>query len=105
MASPVPLRSPIRILVLAASLRAGSLNARLAALAVESVERNGGTAELTSMGQFDVPLYDGDLEMAEGIPLGDQALPARQAGVGRVPRREARPRDRPCRGLGGRRVR
>jgi chromate reductase, NAD(P)H dehydrogenase (quinone) len=66
----VPLRSDIRILVLAASLRAGSLNARLAALAAESVERNGGDAELTSMQEFDVPLYDGDLETTEGIPPG-----------------------------------
>jgi chromate reductase, NAD(P)H dehydrogenase (quinone) len=54
----VPLRSPIRILVLAASLCAGSLNARLAALAAES------------MGQFDVPGYDGDVETTEGIPPG-----------------------------------
>jgi NAD(P)H-dependent FMN reductase len=65
-----PPRSPIRLLVLAASLRAESLNARLAALAAESVERNGGLAELTSMRQFDVPHYDGDLEAAEGIPPG-----------------------------------
>ena len=45
----VPPRSPIRILVFAASLRAASLNARLAALAAESVERNGGAVELASM--------------------------------------------------------
>jgi NAD(P)H-dependent FMN reductase len=63
-------RSPIRILVLAASLRAESLNARLAALAARLVERNGGVADLTRMGQFDVPAYDGDLEAAEGIPAG-----------------------------------
>jgi NAD(P)H-dependent FMN reductase len=66
----VPLRSDIRILVLAASVRAGSLNAMLAVLAAESVERNGGDAELASMREFDVPLYDGDLETTEGIPPG-----------------------------------
>jgi chromate reductase, NAD(P)H dehydrogenase (quinone) len=66
----VPLRSPIRILVLAASLRTESLNARLAALAAESVRQNGGDAELASMGQFDVPGYDGDVEATEGIPPG-----------------------------------
>jgi chromate reductase, NAD(P)H dehydrogenase (quinone) len=66
----VPVRSDIRILVLAASAPAGSLNARLAVLAAESVERNGGDAELTSMREFDVPLYDGDLETTEGIPPG-----------------------------------
>ena len=42
-------RSPIRILVFGASLRAESLNARLAALAAECVQTNGGTAELASM--------------------------------------------------------
>jgi hypothetical protein len=48
-------RSEIRILVLAASLRAESLNAKLAALAAESVQQNGGAAELASMEQFEVP--------------------------------------------------
>jgi chromate reductase, NAD(P)H dehydrogenase (quinone) len=70
MMTTVTPRSPIRILVLAASVRAASLNARLAALAAEAVERNGGVAELTPMGQFGVPGYDGDLEEAEGIPPG-----------------------------------
>jgi chromate reductase len=63
-------RSPIRILVFGASLRAESLNARLAALAAECVQTNGGTAELASMREWDVPLFDGDLEAAEGIPTG-----------------------------------
>jgi chromate reductase, NAD(P)H dehydrogenase (quinone) len=63
-------RSPIRILVFGASLRAESLNARLAALAAECVQTNGGTAELASMPEWDVPLFDGDLEAAEGIPAG-----------------------------------
>jgi len=29
------------------------------------------------MGDFDVPLYDGDLEKAQGIPAGAQELPRR----------------------------
>jgi len=64
------LQTPIRILVLAASLRADSLNSRLAALAAESVRHSGGVAELTSIGDFDVPHYDGDRETADGIPPG-----------------------------------
>jgi chromate reductase, NAD(P)H dehydrogenase (quinone) len=66
----VPQRSPIRILVFAASLRADSLNARLAALAAECVRGNGGTADLATMQEFDVPSYDGDVEAADGLPPG-----------------------------------
>ncbi len=63
-------RSPIRILVFAASLREESLNARLAALAAEVVQENGATADLASMREFEVPAFDGDVEEADGIPLG-----------------------------------
>jgi NAD(P)H-dependent FMN reductase len=63
-------RSPIRVLAFAASLRAESLNARLAALAAEAVRENGGVADLISMREFGVPPYDGDLEAADGIPVG-----------------------------------
>jgi chromate reductase, NAD(P)H dehydrogenase (quinone) len=63
-------RSPIRILVMGASLRAESLNGRLAALACEVVRDNGGMADLDSMQEYDVPAYDGDIEAADGIPGG-----------------------------------
>jgi chromate reductase, NAD(P)H dehydrogenase (quinone) len=63
-------RSPVGIMVLGASLRAESLNGRLAALAAKTVRANGGTADLVSMRDFDVPQYDGDLEADEGIPTG-----------------------------------
>jgi chromate reductase, NAD(P)H dehydrogenase (quinone) len=63
-------RSEVRILVFAASLRTESLNARLAALAAECVRSNGGTAELASIREWGVPLFDGDLEATEGIPEG-----------------------------------
>jgi NAD(P)H-dependent FMN reductase len=66
----VPQRSPIRILVFGASLRAESLNVRLAALAAEIVRVNGGTAELAAMHEWDVPVFNGDLEATEGIPAG-----------------------------------
>jgi len=67
-------RSPIRILVFAASLRQESLNARLAALAAECVRSNGGAADLAPMREFDVPAYDGDVEAGEGIPEGAERL-------------------------------
>src|SRR5580698_9807868 len=63
-------RSPIRILVFGASLRAESLNGRLAALATECVRVNGGTAELAAMREWDVPMFNGDLEATEGISAG-----------------------------------
>jgi chromate reductase, NAD(P)H dehydrogenase (quinone) len=71
---PVTQLSPIRILVFAASLRAGSLNAKLAALAADVVRQNGGVADLAPMQEFDVPPYDGDLEVADGIPAGAERL-------------------------------
>jgi NAD(P)H-dependent FMN reductase len=66
-------REPVRILVLGASLRADSLNVRLARLAADVIDRSGGTADLASMREFDAPSYDGDVE-ADGIPPGAQAL-------------------------------
>jgi NAD(P)H-dependent FMN reductase len=58
------------VLVFAASLRADSLNARLAALAARTLEVGGVTADLASMRDFDAPSFDGDVEGAEGLPPG-----------------------------------
>ncbi len=57
-----------------ASLRAESLNTRLATLAADAIERHGATADLASMRDFDAPSYDGDLEAAGGMPPGPQAF-------------------------------
>lgn len=70
-------REALRILVFAASLRAESLNARLADLAAATIEREGATVDLASMHDFDVPSYDGDLERDEGLPAGAEELRAR----------------------------
>jgi chromate reductase, NAD(P)H dehydrogenase (quinone) len=67
-------RQPLQILVFSASLRAGSINTRLAKLAAEVVEANGGVADLASMHEFDVPSFDGDAEGATGIPPGAQCF-------------------------------
>lgn len=67
----------LKVLVFAASTRAESLNRRLATLAARTAERYGATVELASMRDFDVPLYDGDVETASGIPPGAQALRGR----------------------------
>ena len=69
-------RPPVRlkVLVFAASLRADSLNRKLAAVAARLVEKAGALVDHASMRDFDVPLFDGDLEASEGIPPGAQEL-------------------------------
>jgi NAD(P)H-dependent FMN reductase len=62
----------LNVLVFAASHRADSLNHRLAALAARAAEKAGATVDFASMHDFEVPLYDGDLEKGEGIPAGAQ---------------------------------
>ena len=64
----------LKVLVFAASLRAESLNHKLATLATRIAEQNGATVDMASMRDFDVPSYDGDLEVARGIPAGAQDL-------------------------------
>lgn len=60
----------LRVLVFAASLRADSLNRRLAALSARVAEQHGAVVDLALMRDFDVSSYDGDAEAAQGIPPG-----------------------------------
>jgi len=59
-------REPLRVLVFSASLRAGSLNTRLAGLAADIVERHDASVDRASMRDFDAPSYDGDAEADRG---------------------------------------
>ena len=59
---------PIKVLIFSASLRAGSLNDRLASLAAQVVERAGAHVDRASMADFDCPSYDQDVESESGIP-------------------------------------
>jgi NAD(P)H-dependent FMN reductase len=70
--SPTPAK--LKVLIFAASLRADSLNRKLAALAARVAEQHGATVDLASMRDFDVPTYDGDVETASGIPAGAKEL-------------------------------
>jgi chromate reductase len=63
---------PMKVLVLAASLRADSLNAKLAVLAGRVAEQTGATVDVSSLRDFDLPLYDGDAEKGDGMPRGAQ---------------------------------
>jgi chromate reductase len=62
------------VLVFAASARVDSLNRKLAALAARLARQSGASVDQASMRDFDVPLYDGDLEATGGIPRGAQEL-------------------------------
>jgi NAD(P)H-dependent FMN reductase len=76
MAPPIP-SEKLKVLVFGASLRAESLNGKLAAAAARAATRLGAVVDLASMADFDVPPYDGDLESGEGIPDGAQELQRR----------------------------
>ena len=60
----------IRVLVMGASAREGSLNRRLAALAADVAARSGAGVERTTIDDFAVPFYDQDLEAEAGVPEG-----------------------------------
>ncbi|MET8636223.1 NAD(P)H-dependent oxidoreductase [Streptomyces sp. NPDC004680] len=65
---------PLRVLVFGGALRADSANARLAALVARLISDTGAAVDLASMRDFDMPLYDGDMEAAVGLPPGAHVL-------------------------------
>jgi NAD(P)H-dependent FMN reductase len=60
--------SALKILVIPGSLRTGSLNAKLAAAAVDELVRAEASVTRLSLGDFPLPIYDGDLESKSGVP-------------------------------------
>jgi chromate reductase len=56
------------ILVFAGSTRLDSHNRKLARLAAGAVDAAGGRATLLELADYPLPLYNGDLEVAEGLP-------------------------------------
>ena len=77
MSSTPTTTTKLKVLVFAASLRGDSLNRKLAELAARAAQQYGATVDRASMRDFDVPLYDGDVETASGIPRGAQELRSR----------------------------
>ena len=63
-----------RILAFSGSARRGSLNKKLLAVAVEAARAGGAEVTLIDFKEMPIPLYDGDLEDAEGIPANAQTL-------------------------------
>ncbi|SDD59124.1 NADPH-dependent FMN reductase [Glycomyces harbinensis] len=68
---------PLRLLVLCASARTGSVNRALAEAVVRRLAAAGAEADLTGLGDFPVPLYDADLQGREGVPEGAVRLAER----------------------------
>jgi chromate reductase len=60
--------SALKILVIPGSLRTGSHNARLAAAAADQLAQAGAEVTRISLGDFPLPIYDGDLQSKSGVP-------------------------------------
>src|SRR6185503_15084727 len=71
----------MRLFAFAAALRRDSLNRKLVRLAAQAAERAGATVDLADFHEFDMPLYDGDIEATSGVPAGAQKLRERFLGA------------------------
>jgi chromate reductase len=61
---------PLRFLIFSASLRKDSLNTKLAKLAAQVIEKNGGRVDFANMSEFDCPSFNQDLEIKDIHPAG-----------------------------------
>lgn len=62
--------APIRLLIVPGSARTGSLNRQLATFVATAARSLGVAVDELDLRALDLPLYDGDLELAQGIPRG-----------------------------------
>jgi NAD(P)H-dependent FMN reductase len=60
--------SALKILVVPGSLRTGSLNAKLSAVAAHELAQAGAEVTRISLSDFPLPIYDGDLQAKSGVP-------------------------------------
>ena len=60
--------SALKILVIPGSLRIGSHNAKLASVAAYEFAQAGVDVTRISLGDFPLPIYDGDLQTRSGVP-------------------------------------
>src|SRR3979490_1133611 len=60
--------SALKILVIPGSVRPDSRNARLAAAAAYQFAQAGAEVTRISLGDFPLPIYDGDLQTKSGVP-------------------------------------
>lgn len=66
--------SKIKLIVLAGSTRQDSFNKRLARVAAAMATKKGAEVEFIDLVEHPLPLYDGDLEAAQGLPENAAAL-------------------------------
>ena len=64
----------IRLLGISGSTRSASLNLRLVRASLHRAEREGAETTLVDLKSLGLPLYDGDLEEASGLPDGARQL-------------------------------
>lgn len=64
------------ILAFSGSTREGSLNKKLVAIAADGAREAGGEVTVIDLRDYPLPIYDGDLEAAEGVPENALALKA-----------------------------
>lgn len=67
------------LLFIAGSSRAGSFNKRLARLGADIAHANGIPSTFADLGDYPMPLYDGDAEAASGVPENARKLLALMA--------------------------
>jgi chromate reductase len=67
----------MRVLAFAGSLRKESWNHKLVVLAGEIARREGAEVDVARFSEFDMPIYDGDRDRAEGLPAGALELKRR----------------------------
>jgi chromate reductase len=67
----------MKVFAIAGSLRKDSFNHKLLTIAAPIAEREGATLDVASLRDFEMPLYDYDIEAASGPPAGALALAAR----------------------------
>jgi chromate reductase, NAD(P)H dehydrogenase (quinone) len=72
----------MRVLAFAASLRTGSYNKKLIAAVASMMRDADAEVDLADFREFDMPLYDGDLQAASGLPPGALALQRRIEAAG-----------------------
>ncbi|MFZ5735195.1 MAG: NADPH-dependent FMN reductase [Pseudomonadota bacterium] len=60
--------SAVKILIIPGSLRTGSLNVRLAGVIAREFAKADADVTRISLGDYPLPIYDGDLEAKSGVP-------------------------------------
>lgn len=67
----------MKVLAFAASLKKDSLNRKLIALAAAIARAEQADVDLAEFSEFNMPLYDGDLDASQGLPEGGRELKRR----------------------------